>query len=93
VLEQLALAAPLPERQRSQAEIEAEHERDKSAMNMMVLSFTGLLSDWAKRYKRLVLQLKVGLLLMELTDRKTCLLFIRSWSRHRSKRSPLLHRR
>lgn len=63
-LEQLKLAAPLAPRKPTDAELAKERERDLNARNMMVLSFTGLVSEFARKYKRVVASVKVRSLLL-----------------------------
>ncbi|KAI9632145.1 putative TAT-binding protein [Dioszegia hungarica] len=58
VLEQLPLAPPLPARLPTEAEVAKERERDLNARNMMVLSFTSLVAEFGRKYKRIVLSVK-----------------------------------
>lgn len=58
VLEVLPLAEPLPPRQPTQAEIDREIERDNAARAMITLSFTSLLSDFARKFRRPVAMAK-----------------------------------
>jgi hypothetical protein len=60
VLETLQLAAPLPPRAPTEVELAKERERDVNARNMMVLSFTGLVSEFARKYKRVVATVRVS---------------------------------
>lgn len=60
VLEQLKLAAPLPPREPTEAELIKERERDVNARNMMVLSFTGLVGEFGKKYRRVVASVYVS---------------------------------
>lgn len=59
VLETLKLAAPLPPRAPTEAELVKERERDVNARNMMVLSFTGLVGEFARKYKRVAASVRV----------------------------------
>lgn len=59
-VEVLPLAKPLPPRKPTDAEIARERERDLNARNMMVLSFTGLVGEFARKYKRVVASVKVS---------------------------------
>ncbi|KAK8844545.1 hypothetical protein IAR55_006392 [Kwoniella newhampshirensis] len=58
VLEILPLAAPLPPRQPTEAELAREEEKDQAARNMMVVSFTNLVQEFMKRYRKVVLGVK-----------------------------------
>ncbi|WVQ73329.1 hypothetical protein IAR50_002897 [Cryptococcus sp. DSM 104548] len=52
VLEVLPLAKPLPPRQPTEAEKAREEEKDQAARNMMVVSFTNLVQEFMKRYRK-----------------------------------------
>ncbi|ORY30784.1 hypothetical protein BCR39DRAFT_528294 [Naematelia encephala] len=54
VLEELPLAPALPPRPPTEAEIQRELERDDNARNMMVISFTGLIQEFGKKYRKVV---------------------------------------
>lgn len=60
ILPELPKAAPLPPREPSAVEIERELERDQTARNMMVLSFSGLVQDFLKKYRRVVAGVRVS---------------------------------
>lgn len=59
VLPELPKAAPLPPREPTAAELERELERDQTSRNMMVLSFSGLIQEFLKKYRRVVAGVKV----------------------------------
>ncbi|ODO09933.1 hypothetical protein I350_02156 [Cryptococcus amylolentus CBS 6273] len=52
VFEVLPLAKPLPPRQPTEAEKAREEEKDQAARNMMVVSFTNLVQEFMKRYRK-----------------------------------------
>ncbi|OXG18691.1 ATPase [Cryptococcus neoformans Tu401-1] len=58
VLEDLPLAAPLPPRQPTEAERARDEEKDQAARNMMVVSFTNLVKEFMKRYRKVVASVK-----------------------------------
>ncbi|KIR36066.1 ATPase [Cryptococcus deuterogattii MMRL2647] len=58
VLEVLPLAAPLPPRQPTEAERARDEEKDQAARNMMVVSFTNLVKEFMKRYRKVVASVK-----------------------------------
>jgi hypothetical protein len=66
VLEQLPLAAPLPPRAPTEAEIAREAERDNNARNMLVISFTSLVGEFMKKYRKVTSSVKVNPSLREL---------------------------
>lgn len=59
VLEDLPLAAPLPPRRPTEAERARDEEKDQAARNMMVVSFTNLVKEFMKRYRKVVASVKV----------------------------------
>nr|ODN92346.1 ATPase [Cryptococcus depauperatus CBS 7855] len=54
LLEALPLAAPLPPRQPTESELAREEEKDQAARNMMIVSFTNLIQEFMKRYRKVV---------------------------------------
>lgn len=60
VLEDLPLAPPLPPRVPTEADLARELERDSSARNMMVISFTGLIQEFLKKYRKVVGSVRVS---------------------------------
>ncbi|TXT10690.1 hypothetical protein VHUM_02195 [Vanrija humicola] len=59
VLEVLPPAPPLPPRQPTEAEVARETERDIAARNMLFVSFSSLVSEFMKKYRRPVAFVKV----------------------------------
>lgn len=60
VLEELPLAAPLPPRKPTEAEIQRELERESAARHMLSVSFTSLISEFLRKYRRPVALVKVS---------------------------------
>lgn len=60
VLEVLPPAPPLPPRQPTEAEVAREAERDVAARNMLFVSFSSLVSEFMKKYRRPVAFVKVS---------------------------------
>jgi len=59
-LEILPLAPPLPPRQPTEAELQRELERDRNARDMMVLSFTSLVQEFLKKFRKVVATVRVS---------------------------------
>ena len=59
ILEILPPAPPLPLRKPTEAEIQRELEKDQSARNMMILSFTSLVQEFLKKFRKVVAGVKV----------------------------------
>jgi hypothetical protein len=64
VLEELPLAAPLPPRAPTEAEIAREAERDHNARNMLVVSFTQLVQEFMRKYRKVVSSVRVSRFLL-----------------------------
>ncbi|WWD22907.1 hypothetical protein CI109_107402 [Kwoniella shandongensis] len=64
VLEILPLAAPLPPRLPTEAELAREEEKDQAARNMMILSFTSLVQEFMKRYRKVATTVKEDAMLV-----------------------------
>jgi hypothetical protein len=61
-LEVLPLAPPLPPRIPTEAEIQRDLERDKNTRDVMVISFTGLVQEFLKKFRKVVASVRVSLL-------------------------------
>ena len=66
VLEILPAAPPLPPRQKTEAEIAKEHEMDVQAREMMIISFTGLIQDFMRKFRKVTATVRVCLLIHHL---------------------------
>lgn len=62
VLEELPLAAPLPPRKPTEAEIQRELEREGNARNMLYISFSTLISEFCRKYRRPIALVRVSFL-------------------------------
>ena len=60
ILLPLPLAPPLPPRIPTEADIAREAERDNNARNMLVVSFTALVGEFLKKYRKVVASVRVG---------------------------------
>jgi hypothetical protein len=63
VLEILPPAPPLPPRQQTEAELAKEAEKDVQAREMMIISFTGLVQDFMRKFRKVTATVRVGLFL------------------------------
>lgn len=59
ILEELPLAPPLPPRQPTEAELARDAERDLQAREMMILSFTGLVQEFMRKFRKVVASVRV----------------------------------
>ena len=57
----LPLAPPLPPRSPTEAELAREIEMDINARNMLVISFTSLVQEFLKKYRKVVASVKVSI--------------------------------
>ncbi len=62
VLEELPIAAPLPPRKPTEVEIQREVNREEAARQMLYVSFSSLISELCRKYKRPVQIVKVSTL-------------------------------
>lgn len=60
VLEILPPAPPLPPREQTEAEIAKEHEKDVQAREMMIISFTGLMQDFMRKFRKVTATVRVS---------------------------------
>jgi hypothetical protein len=61
VLEILPPAPPLPPRVQTEAEIAREHEKDVQAREMMIISFTGLIQDFMRKFRKVTATVRVSI--------------------------------
>ena len=59
VLEILPPAPPLPPRQQTEAELAKEIEKDVQAREMMIISFTGLVQDFMRKFRKVTATVRV----------------------------------
>jgi len=59
VLEILPPAPPLPPRQQTEAELAKEAEKDVQAREMMIISFTGLVQDFMRKFRKVTATVRV----------------------------------
>jgi len=59
VLEILPPAPPLPPRVQTEQEIAREHEKDVQAREMMIISFTGLVQDFMRKFRKVTATVRV----------------------------------
>jgi len=59
VLEILPPAPPLPPRQQTEAELAKEVEKDVQAREMMIISFTGLVQDFMRKFRKVTATVRV----------------------------------
>lgn len=60
ILEILPPAPPLPPREKTEAEIAKEHEKDVQAREMMIISFTGLVQDFMRKFRKVTATVRVS---------------------------------
>jgi hypothetical protein len=63
ILEILPPAPPLPPRQQTEAELAKEVEKDVQAREMMIISFTGLVQDFMRKFRKVTATVRVCLFL------------------------------
>lgn len=61
MLEILPPAPPLPPRQQTEAELAKEAEMDVQAREMMIISFTGLVQDFMRKFRKVTATVRVCL--------------------------------
>jgi hypothetical protein len=59
ILEILPPAPPLPPRVQTEQEIAREHEKDVQAREMMIISFTGLVQDFMRKFRKVTATVRV----------------------------------
>ena len=64
MLEILPPAPPLPPRQQTEAELAKEAEKDVQAREMMIISFTGLVQDFMRKFRKVTATVRVRPLLL-----------------------------